>query len=173
MPLASPGANERHRARRCSTSLADGREHARGVRHKTTFSPVFASWMSKTENRRTKATDTEQQALGVLHQDDCLPGLARLPDTSVDVVITDPPYEAECHTSRCLVGRAKGWIRAALHNVGLTVRPDGHSPIGEHCCATLSRPNPESKTGAPLAGHRSRTAENVSRARPTAPGARR
>jgi 16S rRNA G966 N2-methylase RsmD len=64
--------------------------------------------MSKAANPRIGGTGTEQQALWVLHQEECLRGLARLPDTSVDVVITDPPYEAECHTSHRLVARAGG-----------------------------------------------------------------
>jgi hypothetical protein len=37
------------------------------------------------------------------------PGLALLEDATVDVVITDPPYEAEAHTSqRLVVARAGG-----------------------------------------------------------------
>ncbi len=33
-----------------------------------------------------------------LHLGDCIAGMAALADKSVDVVITDPPYEAEAHT---------------------------------------------------------------------------
>jgi site-specific DNA-methyltransferase (adenine-specific) len=43
-----------------------------------------------------------------IHEGDCLAGLAGLPDGSVDVVITDPPYEAEAHTPARLVARAGG-----------------------------------------------------------------
>jgi site-specific DNA-methyltransferase (adenine-specific) len=64
--------------------------------------------MSKTANPRIGGTGPEQEALWILHQEECLTGLARLPDSSVDVVITDPPYEAECHTSHRLVARAGG-----------------------------------------------------------------
>src|SRR5262247_2307157 len=42
---------------------------------------------------------------------DCLDqttGLPTLPNNSVDVVIADPPYEAEAHTSQRLVARAGG-----------------------------------------------------------------
>jgi hypothetical protein len=81
---------------------------ALGVRHKTTSGSAFALWMSKAANPRIGGTSTEHHALWVLHQEECLTGLARLPDTSVDVVITDPPYEAECHTSHRLVARAGG-----------------------------------------------------------------
>jgi site-specific DNA-methyltransferase (adenine-specific) len=35
-------------------------------------------------------------------------GLPTLPDKAVDVVITDPPYEAEAHTSQRLVAREHG-----------------------------------------------------------------
>ena len=34
--------------------------------------------------------------------------MASLPDASVDVVITDPPYEAEAHTAQRMVARAGG-----------------------------------------------------------------
>jgi site-specific DNA-methyltransferase (adenine-specific) len=43
-----------------------------------------------------------------LHAGDCLTGMASLPDASVDVVITDPPYEAEAHTAQRMVARAGG-----------------------------------------------------------------
>ena len=39
---------------------------------------------------------------------DPLSGLATLADSSIDVVVTDPPYEAEAHTSQRLVARAGG-----------------------------------------------------------------
>lgn len=40
-----------------------------------------------------------------LHRGDCIAGLQTLADKSVDVTITDPPYEAEAHT---LMRRQKG-----------------------------------------------------------------
>src|SRR5260221_717432 len=43
-----------------------------------------------------------------LHTGDCLAGMASLSDASVDVVITDPPYEAEAHTAHRMVARAGG-----------------------------------------------------------------
>ena len=43
-----------------------------------------------------------------LNEGDCLQGLAGLPDKSVDVVITNPPYEAEAHTPDRVVARAGG-----------------------------------------------------------------
>ena len=39
---------------------------------------------------------------------DCLSGLAEVESGSIDVVITDPPYEAEAHTNQRLVARAGG-----------------------------------------------------------------
>ncbi|HUO65116.1 MAG TPA: site-specific DNA-methyltransferase [Terriglobales bacterium] len=50
---------------------------------------------------------------------DCLDpttGLASLPDKSVDVVITDPPYEAEAHTPqrRVIRGRGSNGMRVAV-----------------------------------------------------------
>lgn len=56
---------------------------------------------------------------------DCLGGvggLAGLEDRSVDVIITDPPYEAEAHTSQRLVARAGG---------KLAVEPITFPPITE------------------------------------------
>lgn len=43
-----------------------------------------------------------------IHVEDCVSGMARLDDHAVDVVITDPPYEAEAHTSHRVVARAGG-----------------------------------------------------------------
>src|SRR4029077_9514932 len=45
---------------------------------------------------------------GELRTGDCLAGMASLPDASVDVVITDPPYEAEAHTAQRMVARTGG-----------------------------------------------------------------
>jgi hypothetical protein len=39
-------------------------------------------------------------------------GLAPVADASIDVVMTDPPYEAEAHTSHRLVARAGGKLQA-------------------------------------------------------------
>jgi site-specific DNA-methyltransferase (adenine-specific) len=49
--------------------------------------------------------------LWTLNVGDCLTGLATLAGGSVDVVITDPPYEAEAHTSQRLVARAGGKLQ--------------------------------------------------------------
>jgi site-specific DNA-methyltransferase (adenine-specific) len=46
-----------------------------------------------------------------LREGECLAGLALLEDASADVVITDPPYEAEAHTSQRLVARAGGKLQ--------------------------------------------------------------
>src|SRR4051794_7798428 len=43
-----------------------------------------------------------------LKEGDCLQGLAGLADGSVDIVITDPPYESEAHTPDRMVARAGG-----------------------------------------------------------------
>jgi site-specific DNA-methyltransferase (adenine-specific) len=43
-----------------------------------------------------------------LNDGDCLAGMASLSDASVDVVISDPPYEAEAHTEHRMVARAGG-----------------------------------------------------------------
>jgi site-specific DNA-methyltransferase (adenine-specific) len=61
---------------------------------------------------------------------DCLSGLAALDPASVDVVITDPPYEAEAHTSGRLVARAGG---------KLAVEPITFPPITEEQRAESSR----------------------------------
>jgi site-specific DNA-methyltransferase (adenine-specific) len=43
-----------------------------------------------------------------VREGECVAGMAALPDGAADVVITDPPYEAEAHTSQRLVARAGG-----------------------------------------------------------------
>src|SRR5881392_3683474 len=54
------------------------------------------------------ASETAARHEWALSQGDCLAGLSAMPDGSADVVITDPPYEAEAHTSQRLVARAGG-----------------------------------------------------------------
>jgi site-specific DNA-methyltransferase (adenine-specific) len=60
-----------------------------------------------TEDDAASGTPIAPQAWE-LHVGDCLAGMAALPDQSVDVVITDPPYEAEAHTPDRMVTRASG-----------------------------------------------------------------
>jgi DNA modification methylase len=57
-----------------------------------------------------------------LHVGDCLVEMTKLPDHSIDVVITDPPYEPETHTSERRVARAGG---------RLEVEPIAFPPITE------------------------------------------
>src|SRR6478752_3971208 len=64
--------------------------------------------MSGSAKRRSKGAGADESSLWELRQEDCLSGLSRLANASVDVVITDPPYEAEAHTSQRLVARAGG-----------------------------------------------------------------
>jgi site-specific DNA-methyltransferase (adenine-specific) len=54
------------------------------------------------------AATIEDRVPWTLHQGECLACLPSLEDRSVDVVITDPPYEAEAHTTQRLVARAGG-----------------------------------------------------------------
>jgi len=74
----------------------------------------------------TKTGSVPRDVPGVAHwmlcDGDCLAGMAPLEDRSVDVVITDPPYEAEAHTSQRLVARAGG---------KLEVEPISFPPITE------------------------------------------
>jgi site-specific DNA-methyltransferase (adenine-specific) len=64
--------------------------------------------MSASAKRRSKASCAAKDPEWDLREGECLAGLAFLEDASVDVVITDPPYEAEAHTSQRLVARAGG-----------------------------------------------------------------
>jgi site-specific DNA-methyltransferase (adenine-specific) len=57
-----------------------------------------------------------------LHVGSCLSEPPKLPDKSIDVVITDPPYEPETHTSERRVARAGG---------RLEVEPISFPPITE------------------------------------------
>lgn len=64
--------------------------------------------MSRSAKKRRLSTESPEQQLWSLCEGECLAGLSSMPDASVDVVITDPPYEAEAHTSQRLVARAGG-----------------------------------------------------------------
>jgi site-specific DNA-methyltransferase (adenine-specific) len=64
--------------------------------------------MSGSAKQRGPSTDKAEADAWSLYEGDCLAGLSSMPDGSVDVVITDPPYEAEAHTSQRLVARAGG-----------------------------------------------------------------
>jgi DNA modification methylase len=80
--------------------------------------------MSNKARNRTDQSPTPVPAWD-LNLGSCLDpstGLAALGDKSVDVVITDPPYEAEAHTSQRLVARSGG---------RLDVEPISFPPITE------------------------------------------
>lgn len=65
--------------------------------------------MSKlAEQRSSRAGVAGGSPDWTVHHGDCLVGLSGLGDGSIDVVITDPPYEAEAHTSQRLVMRSGG-----------------------------------------------------------------
>lgn len=60
-----------------------------------------------------------------LHHGDCLAGMATLPDRSIDVVITDPPYSEHVHASGRRAG--KGWRKGG----GASLAVD--RPLGFDC----------------------------------------
>jgi site-specific DNA-methyltransferase (adenine-specific) len=64
--------------------------------------------MSGSTTQPEALTERPPQEPWLLHQGDCVAGISSLADHAVDVVITDPPYEAEAHTSQRLVARAGG-----------------------------------------------------------------
>ncbi len=84
--------------------------------------------MSRSVKRRVWSDKAEQP--WSLRDGDCIEGLSALPDGSVDVVITDPPYEAEAHTSHRLVARAGG---------KLEVEPLAFPPITEELRSEAAR----------------------------------
>ncbi len=87
--------------------------------------------MSKSaEKRSSPAGAARASAEWMLHYGDCLVGLSRLGDGSIDVVITDPPWEAEAHTTQRLVARAGG---------KLAVEPLTFPPITEEQRAESAR----------------------------------
>jgi DNA modification methylase len=87
--------------------------------------------MSKSaEQRPSRADAARASSEWTLHHGDCLIGLSHLGDDAVDVVITDPPYEAEAHTSQRLVARAGG---------KLAVEPLTFPPITEEQRAESAR----------------------------------
>lgn len=65
--------------------------------------------MATATNRHSNPeTQGGQREEWTIHESECLAGLALLEDRSVDVVFSDPPYEAECHTSRQIRRSAAG-----------------------------------------------------------------
>src|SRR5437667_10948719 len=85
--------------------------------------------MSGTGSPQSTTTAAETPPAWQLRVGDCLAGLAQLDAGSVDV-ITDPPYEAEAHTSERLVARAGG---------KLAVEPIAFPPITEEQRTESSR----------------------------------
>src|SRR5262245_29755164 len=86
--------------------------------------------MSRSAKQRGPSTASAGKQPWSLHGGDCIAGLASLSDGSVDVVITDPPYEAEAHTSQRLVARAGG---------KLEVEPLTFPPITEELRSEAAR----------------------------------
>jgi DNA modification methylase len=72
-----------------------------------------------------------------LREGECVEGLSLLQDASVDVVITDPPYEAEAHTSQRLVARAGG--RLALEPLTFPPITEAQRTASARQMARLSR----------------------------------
>jgi len=64
--------------------------------------------MARSSRRPSSPDVAHASSAWTLNEGDCLRGLAGLADRSVDVVITDPPYEAEAHTPDRMVARAGG-----------------------------------------------------------------
>jgi site-specific DNA-methyltransferase (adenine-specific) len=64
--------------------------------------------MARSSRRHSSPDATHAPSAWTLNEGDCLRGLADLADRSVDVAITDPPYEAEAHTPDRIVARAGG-----------------------------------------------------------------
>lgn len=64
--------------------------------------------MSRSAKQYAHSTDKVATVAWSLHEGECLAGLSSMADGAADVVITDPPYEAEAHTSQRLVARARG-----------------------------------------------------------------
>lgn len=64
--------------------------------------------MARSSRRPSRPVSTPAPNAWTLNEGECLHGLPGLANGSVDVVITDPPYEAEAHTSQRLVARAGG-----------------------------------------------------------------
>ncbi len=92
-----------------------------------------------------KADDWTSGDGWTLHHGDCIEGMRGLADDSVDVTITDPPYEAEAHTKGRRT-KAPGWRTARARGLGEFVSaptPIPFSEIGdvdrEHVARNLAR----------------------------------
>lgn len=69
---------------------------------------AFPIRMSGSAQRRSNSSVAGRGPDWEVRDGECIAGLSLLPDASIDVAITDPPYEAEAHTSQRLVARAGG-----------------------------------------------------------------
>src|ERR1700722_17083064 len=80
-------------------------------------------------------TEPEAQAregameLGVVHQGDCIDGLHRLPERSVDLVFADPPfnigYEYDAYDDRQAAADYLAWSRRWGEAVKRVLKPNG------------------------------------------------
>jgi site-specific DNA-methyltransferase (adenine-specific) len=67
------------------------------------IAPAFPGMRAK-----TAAANDSGSVPWEVREGECVEGMSALPDRYADVVITDPPYEAEAHTSQRLVARGHG-----------------------------------------------------------------
>ena len=73
-----------------------------------------ASALFKDAPKKKKKSD-KKVALGVIHQDDCLEVMRSMPDESIRLVVTSPPYNIKNSTGNGLKdGRTGKWPNAAL-----------------------------------------------------------
>src|SRR4051812_30837868 len=68
----------------------------------------FCDLMARSSRQPSSSDTTHAPSAWTLIEGDCVHGLEALTDGSVDVVITDPPYEAEAHTPDRMVARTGG-----------------------------------------------------------------
>jgi len=77
-------------------------------------------------SRARRQPDGEATPAWTLHVGDCFSELPKLPDGSIDVVISDPPYEPETHTSERRVARSGG--RLEVEPISFPPITEGHPP---------------------------------------------
>lgn len=73
--------------------------------------------------------------LNVIHNEDCIEGLRKLPDNSIDSIITDPPYGLSDHKPEEVVACLSAWIQ------GKPYEPKGKGFMGKSWDAWV--PGPE------------------------------
>lgn len=72
-----------------------------------------------------------------IHNEDCMIGMGRIPDHSIDLVLMDPPYQLSSTSG----GGAFGSNNRGYHNQLTPMASGFSSSVLDECCRVLKKPN--------------------------------